>query len=89
MQYKSATDKTIGGIKNAIESGMYHNENKRKQVFVCAINKEGIVIVHPQSESDNYSSDYRGYQGVQKYNWKNVPNYADNLAKKLYEITNK
>lgn len=84
MQIGIETDRTLNGIKTAIVSAMNHIENKRKQTFVCVAECGGNrIIVHPQSEYGNYSANYHGYQGVQRHNWRNNPNYPDMVAKHL------
>lgn len=79
--------KSQNGIMLAIARAF--SESGRKQVFVVTAEVGGNrVAVCPESNYECAGKNFKGYRGVDRWKWKNVPNYAERVCNNLLAVMN-
>lgn len=64
-------------------------EDKKGMVFSCAISPSGTDFwVCRDNERYELPNDYKGFCGIQRKAWKNVPDYAKKICDKVVERAN-
>lgn len=86
MEIRIETRGGAGEIFAAIQKAL--NENRRRRVFRAVVNAgAGLLSVSPESEdTETWGESWRGYAGIQRHAWDQVPGYADDLADRLAAI---
>lgn len=79
--------KTQDGVMLAIARAF--SESGRKRTFVVTAEEGGNrIAVCPESNYESAGKNFSGFRGVDRWNWKHFPGYAENVCSKILSILN-